>query len=230
MEQRGLLQIVLNESLGTAPKLTISQLNALSIIFSVKYTRYLLMSSLDALTGYLDHRLAPFIDDLPESQASYQHLEYAGCGSITLGSSNITGIFKKTYPGVFTKGFTLEEFQKVASHIEGSEKLILQCLRDTARFQFKAAYHEKLKSEALSLSISDADCTKLDGFWDQHLMSDTEIKADLIARSDKIARLFTVWDSTAMKFMTLTSVGIAIGHAFTRSRTGDSDNLAIWIN
>jgi hypothetical protein len=61
-------------------------------------------------------------------------------------------------------------------------------------------------------------------------MSDEEIKADLITRNEKMAKLFTVWDSTPMKHMTLTSVGIAIGHAFTRSKTGDSGNLAIWIN
>ena len=230
VEQRGLLQIVLNESLGTAPKLTGSQLNVLSIIFSMKYTRTLGMLSLERLTGYLSHRLAPFIDDLPNSEASYQHLEFTRCGSISLGSNTITSIFKIKYPGVFTKGFTWEEFHNKVSQVKGSEKLLLPCLRDISRFQFNAAYHDQLKSAALKLGISDADCTKIDGFWDQHLMSDEEIKADLIARNEKMARLFTLWDNTPMKHMTLTSVGIAIGHAFTRSKTGDSDNLAIWIN
>jgi hypothetical protein len=230
VEQRGLLQIVLNESLGTAPKLTVSQLNALSIIFSMKYTRSLGMLSLERLTGYLSHRLAPFIDDLPDSQASYQHLEFTRCGSTSLGSHTIPNIFKQKYPGVFTKGFSWNEFHNKASQIKGSEKFLLPCLRDVSRFQFNAAYHDQLKSEALKLGISDADCAKLDSFWEQYLMSDEEIKADLFARNEKMARLFTVWDDTPMKHMTLTSVGIAIGHAFSRSKTGDSDNLAIWIN
>lgn len=229
VDQRGLLQIVLNESLAVAPKLTTSQLSALSIIFSIKYTRYLRMTSLDMLKNYLEYRLAPFAKDLPKSQASYQHLEFAGCGSISIGSSSMTNIFKLTYPGVFSTGFSKEQFDSEIKQINGSEKLLIPCLRDNSLFQFNAADFKILKNMAIENGISEIEYTKIEGFWKNFLISDEELKKDLVNKNESMAIIYDVWENSPMKNMTLTSVGIAIGHAYTRSKTGDSDDLSIWI-
>ncbi len=230
VDQRGLLQIVLNESLAVAPKLTTSQLNALSIIFSLKYTRYLRMDSLDMLKYYLSHRLAPFIKDLPKGQASYQHLEFAGCGSISIGSNSITNIFKQTYPGVFTKGFPKEQFEKEIPQISSSKKLLMPCLRDNTLFQFNATNFEVLKNKTKEEGISETEYSVIEAFWKKYLIGDKELKNDLLNKNKNMATLYKEWGNSAMKSMTLTSVGIAIAHAYTRSKTGDSDDLAIWIN
>jgi len=228
--QRGLLQIVLNESLAVAPKLTTSQLSALSIIFSLKYTRYLRMTSLDMLRHYLSYRLAPFVEDLPKSRASYQHLEFTGCGSISIGSTSITNIFKQTYPGVFTRGFSREQFDNEIGKIKGAERLLIPCLRNSSLFQFNAAYFEVLKESIKKEGINGSDYSKIETFWKKFLMDDEELKNDLFSKNDKMVLLYDIWENTPMKNMTLTSVGIAIAHAYTRSKTGDSDDLSIWIN
>jgi len=230
VDQRGLLQIVLNESLAVAPKLTTSQLCALSIIFSLKYTRYLRMDSLDMLKYYLGHRLAPFAKDLPKSQASYQHLEFAGCGSISIGSLNIADALKRTYPGVFTKGFSKEQFDPEIGQIGGSEKLLTPCLRDNSLFQFNATDFELLKNKTKEAGISETEYPKIEAFWKKYLISDEELEKDLINKNEHMAIIYDIWESSPMKNMTLTSVGIAIAHAYTRSKTGDSDDLSIWIN
>jgi len=229
VDQRGLLQIVLNESIAVAPKLTSSQFSALSIMFSLRYTRYLLMTSLDMLNRYLSYRLAPFIKDLPKSRASYQHLEFAGCGSISMGSVTIAKIFKK-YPGVFTKGFTKEQFDNELAQINGCEKLLIPSLRNNDLFQFNATDFEVLKQKMSQEGINEADFSKVESFWKKYLISDEELKKDLINRNENMATLIDAWENTFMNRMTLTSVGIAIAHAYTRSKTGDSDDLSIWIN
>lgn len=230
VDQRGLLQIVLNESLAVAPKLTTSQLCALSIIFSLKYTRYLKMNSLDMLKNYIEYRLAPFAKDLPKSQASYQHLEFAGCGSISIGSSSITSIFKQTYPGVLTTGFSKEQFDGEIKQISGSEKLLTPCLRDKSLFQFNATDFEVLKNKTKENGISETEYPKIENFWKKYLISDEELKKNLINKNKSMAIIYDVWENSPMKNMSLTSVGIAIAHAYTRSKTGDSDDLSIWIN
>jgi hypothetical protein len=203
VEQRGLLQIVLNESLAVVPKLTIPQLNALSIIFSLKYAKYGIMNSLDMLKHYLSHCLTPFVTDLPKSQASYQHLEYAGCGSIPTGILSgpvvIPNIFKSKYPGVFTKGFTKEQFENNIGQIIGSEKLIIKCLRNNELLQFNVIDHETLKKATHEIGINDEDHTKIKNFWNQYIMDDEEIKNDLIHHNKNMSMLFEVWDNSPIQ-------------------------------
>jgi hypothetical protein len=42
--------------------------------------------------------------------------------------------------------------------------------------------------------------------------------------------LFETWSGSLMKNFTLTSVGIAIGHANIKRLIGEFANLSIWIN
>lgn len=230
VDQKGLLQIVLNESLAVAPKLTTSQLCALSVIFSLKYTRYLRMISLDTLKDYLAHRLAPFAKDLPKSQASYQHLEFAGCGSSGFVASGISDIFKQQYPGVFSIGFSKEQFDSEIGKISGSEKLLVPCLRDNNLFQLNVTDFEILKKQIKEKGISDSEYPIIESFWKKYLISDEDLRKDLINQNENMATIYDVWENSPMQNMTLTSVGIAIAHAYTRSKTGDSDDLSIWIN
>ncbi|WP_050749465.1 LPO_1073/Vpar_1526 family protein [Thermoanaerobacter italicus] len=56
--ERTLMQIVLNESLSVVPKLTIEQFDALSLIFLIKYTKYLDMRNIQILSAYISEEIA----------------------------------------------------------------------------------------------------------------------------------------------------------------------------
>lgn len=43
-------------------------------------------------------------------------------------------------------------------------------------------------------------------------------------------KIFETWESSAIKNFTLTSVGIAIGHANIKRLVGEFSDLSIWIN
>lgn len=60
-------------------------------------------------------------------------------------------------------------------------------------------------------------------------MRPAEIRAELIAALPWMAQLFDLWDSTPIKNLTLTSVGIALAHANMKKRTGRDFDLSIWL-
>lgn len=104
-EQRDLIQIVLNESLKTAPKLTTDQLAALSIIFIMRYSRHTAVTNHHFLGQFFDTFIMPFLDKLNKKMTCYQHLELCGCGSLSIGGFNIIENLGNIYQGLFIKGF-----------------------------------------------------------------------------------------------------------------------------
>lgn len=227
---RSILQIVLNESLQVAPKLTKNQLDVLSIIFNVKYTKYGRLVNLGSLRHYLDYRVSPFVESLMKNAACYQHLVYAGCGSISIGSAKIEEIFRKTYPGIFAKGFPESEISEILTSNPASRQMFTQCLRDPQLLQVNAIDEETIRNRAKNINLQDATTEKLVQLQNQYLMSQGEVKDYLKSAHICMEKLFDVWDNSYMKNMTLTSVGIAIGHANIRRVTKETDDLSIWIN
>lgn len=108
-EQRDILQIVLNESLNTAPKLTEAQMAILAIVFLFRYTHYNKAGNHELLGDYLDKHVAPFASKIVKNDASYQHLEFAGCGAIQIGERSLDGLIGTIYQGLFLKGFEPKE-------------------------------------------------------------------------------------------------------------------------
>jgi len=227
---RSVLQIVLNESLQTAPKLTKNQLDTLSIIFNLKYTKYLRMKNLDTLKHYLDYRISPFVESLTKSETCYQHLEYAGCGTISIGSSKLEDTFKNRYSGIFMKGFPESEITDIVANNPSSQTMFVKCLRNPLLLQVNAIDEESIEERSKKINLDRTVIDKLVQKQKQYIMEPDEIKSDLISIHPCMEKLFDVWDNSHMKSMSLTSVGIAIGHANIRRVTKETDNLSIWIN
>ncbi|MFT8710104.1 MAG: LPO_1073/Vpar_1526 family protein [Sporolactobacillus sp.] len=95
--EKPLLKLVLDEAIKVIPKLTVRQMDILSLIFAIRYINY--SAPVPPFANYYNFVLRPFVHDfgIPISNAFYQHLQYAGCISISIGSSkflpNIKGKF-----------------------------------------------------------------------------------------------------------------------------------------
>src|SRR5262245_13812868 len=100
-EQRSLLQIVLNESLNTAPKLTEDQLAILSVILFFKNGENDIVGDHEVFTNFLDRFVAPFASKIVKNLAAYRHLSFAGCGIIEHDSSDLESILYRKYQGLF---------------------------------------------------------------------------------------------------------------------------------
>ncbi len=229
-EQRDILQIVLNESLLTAPKLTESQLAILAMIFLFRYTQSFEVGNHQMFAEYLDRYVAPFASKLVKNLASYQHLEFSGSGAIGLGGSSLEGILGMTYHGLFLKGFEEKEIIDRSISIGLDQRYFVKCLNDRSKLQV-CAIDKKLLEEALEKDVILAeDRAQIHALFDLGKMSDSEIKEKCIEIRPYMSTLFETWSDSAMNKFTLTSVGIAIGHANIKRLVGELANLSIWIN
>lgn len=229
-EQRDILQIVLNESLVTAPKLTESQLAALALIFLFAYTQNYGVGNHKMLGEYLDKYAAPFVSKVVKNLACYQHLEFCGCGSIGLVKGNLESILGMTYQGQFLKGFDEKEVSDRGVSIGLDPRFFIRCLNDRSKFQVRANNKELLEEAFEEHGVTAEDRAKINALFGVGKMNDTEIKEKCIEIRSYMSVLFETWSGSTMQNFTLTSVGIAIGHANIKRLAGEFADLSIWIN
>lgn len=132
---RDIMQIVLDESLNTAPKLTEGQLAVLSVVFAFRYTQNSSINCIDSFAESFDRILKPFAALVKKNQAWCQHLEFTGCGAIALGQRRLAELLGMSYQVLFLKGIDLSdvESQGLARYIE--KGLIIRCLNEPEKYQ-----------------------------------------------------------------------------------------------
>lgn len=229
-EQRDILQIVLNESLNTAPKLTENQLAVLAVVFQFRYTQNFGIGNHQMLAEYFDKHVAPFVSKVVKNRACYQHLEFSGCGAVGLGARNLESILGEIYQGQFLKGFDAQEITDRGVTIGVDPRFFIPCLNDSLKMQVRANSKETLDKNLQANAITPADRAKISTLFDVGKMNEKEIKDKCVEIRPYMAGLFETWSESAMKNFTLTSVGIAIGHANIKRLVGEFADLSIWIN
>lgn len=227
---RTLLQIVLNESLTVAPKLTSDQLDALSLAFLIKHTRRTGMTHVDEFGRYFDKVVLPFVAGAATKTSSYQHLAFASCAAInTFLSNNIESIVRQTYPGLFQQGFTEDRLRETGFDMVLVPRIAERSSGDPALLQFSVVDNEGLTAAGEALNLAPTVIDALVSLLGATTMGDPQVKARMLDLWPACASLFEKWTSTPLTGMTLTSVGIAIAHANIQCRTGESFDLSIWI-
>lgn len=225
-DKRSLIQVVLNESLEVAPKLMPDQMDVLSLVFLIKYTIYNGMESLQGLGFYIDKFIIPFTPNLNKKMSTYQHLEFASCGNISLSELKVESKFLNKYSGFFSKGLSEEQLESIP---ENAKDMLIPCLHNVEKFQFSALNNEVLDGLLQQRSVSDEDKNRIKTLFQTERMTENEVKEYLLKLRPNLATLFDVWDNSSMKNMTLTSVGITIAHANIQRKIGEKFDLSIWI-
>jgi hypothetical protein len=229
-EQRDILQIVLNESLVTAPKLTDSHLVALAILFLFKYSQNNSIVNHEKLGEYLDKHLLPFVSKVTTKPTCYQHLEFCGCGSVQLAGRSLEDILGIRYPGLFSKGFDEAEISKLELSIGTDPRFFIPCLNDSKRLQVRALNEDQLNLSLDQNEISLDEKAKIRQLFIVSKMNENEISEKVTSVRPFMAEIFQKWRNSSLQNFTLTSVGIAIGHANIKRLIGNFTNLEVWIN
>lgn len=231
---RDLMQLVLTESLQTVPKLTDNQIAALSIRFRLAHTETYGLKNDDLFGQFLDQNIEPFIKNIPQTDIEYRHLEFAGCGSISLASGELETILGTTYQGLFMKGFdkseTVQEvWEQVPKFIE--QLILVPCLNDQTKFQISSTVtnQEKLAPWMDTLGAEDLLRNEITRLFDLRKMKGREVKEKCIGLRPYMDTLFKTWAETPLRSFNLTSVGMAIAHANIRKSLGEFADLSIWI-
>lgn len=229
-DQRDILQIVLNECLVTAPKLTDTHLAALAVVFLFKYTHSYGVGNHQTFGEYLDKHFLPFAAKLTRSRSCYQHLEFSGCGSVGLAGGALESILGNVYQGQFLKGFDEAEIANRGISVGADTRFFMPCLNDPAKLQVRANNKEVLEQFLDAQAVSPEDKAKIFQLFDIGKMSGAEIKEKVIAIRPYMTETFETWANSSLQAFSLTSVGIAIGHANIKRLIGEFSDLAIWIN
>ena len=230
VSQRNMLQIVLDESLHIAPKLTIGQLDTLTLLFLLIRTRRLNVRNFEELKAYYLTHVLPFVDNLLQDHEHYNYLEYLRCGNIRTGNyGNLEERARKTYQGFFAKGFSKEELDAEFEDSSTFQDLLISCLHDNTKLQFGVFDKNTLEVRITEKGIPQELQNKIKAFFDKSTMSNQEVKDKLLQIDGRMEKIFTVWKESPFNQFELSSVGIAIAHANYRRRTGETMDLSIWI-
>ncbi|MGL5622121.1 MAG: LPO_1073/Vpar_1526 family protein [Cetobacterium sp.] len=220
-----LKQIVLNESIDIVHKLTPAQINIISILFILNNSIRLKVVNLKTLYNYLDE-IFKFLDNkqITAVDSNIQHLNFLGCTTSTLMTSNLINRLKATYSGVFYKGFTKDSFENfIKDNSEFKDINLIPCINDNSKFQIDSVniYYD------FSKKFSKQSLDKLKNFQDSYLMSEYEIEKlvkENYSQYDFVMKIYNFYSS-----LSLTSVGIAIAIANLTQHSMEFD-LDVWIN
>jgi hypothetical protein len=229
--ERNLIQIVLNESIEVAPKLTTSQLAALSTMFLVSHTVKNGFTDLASFVVHVNDLIVKFSSQASTSEADYPHLHYSGCGSLSNVATTVEAAFSNGYPGLFCTGFTEEEVQGIDLNLEEIQGIIKPCLYDDSLLQVEGAINREIDEAGQRQNIAQQKVVRLKQLQNGKLMSQEQVRGHLLEVEPNLKQsLFDLWDHTLMKHTMLTSVGTAIAHANVKRVTGDFADLSIWIH
>lgn len=231
VSERNIHQIVLDESLAVASKLTTEQMDALTVNFLLSKTTNNSLVSLNAISLYFDTEIIPFLTELTETSSCYEHLDYVGCGSlIHVGNiHSIEQLFRLQYPGLFSKGFDESQFENEIGSVSDYAKLLMQCFHEPSKLQINAINVEVLKNNLEHNFIPHEIINKFSSLFDSSVMSNQEIKEYILKVKPETQKLFDLWEKSAISKFVLTIVGIAIAQANYRRRTGRKLELSIWV-
>ena len=228
--KRNMLQIVLDEALRIAPKLTLEQLDTLTLNFLTTQTRRLTIARLSDFNNYINTFIAPFIEGLVEDYEQLKYIEYLGLGSIRAGDwGQLENNWRETYKAMFSKGFTKEDFEIRIGQINDYAAFLIPCFHNQNYLQFNSMDVETLNERLNEKNINEDLRNKIRELYDSTTMTGQEIKDYLKLVNPLTEKLFKVWEEVSFKKLEITSVGIAIAHANYRRKTGQTMDLSIWI-
>ena len=223
---RSVQTIALNEAINAVPKLTAPQRRAIAVCFMARYTTWRGPLSLDAI--YADHikrNLVPLASDIPREVTAYQHIEYVRAGSLETGGVQLAKALQANLKPWFTRGIPPEQIPEELQAALSDERVFVPCIREDSNLQLRADF-DALPDLAAQTGYSEE---ALRGVHSIGEMAPPEVKQEVLERVPELESLFAVWDDSQLCRLTLTTVGLTIGHGYWRRITGSSAHLSNWL-
>lgn len=231
---RNRLMLSLNSAIEVAAVLTPNEFAELSLCFLLKHTLNHNVLSLDAFKEYFAIYITPLLADISREDSSYEYLEAQQCVTIVhIGQVPLGKILTTRYGGIFCNGFTLEELK---AHLPDDRKeafqdslLLTTCPHDKSKIQFNTQNREKLEELLGNFDLEESSQTSICNLFESKFWSDQDFVSKLSPVIPEFATLWEIWSTTRLRLMSLTSIGIAIGHCNLRRVCNWNADLSIWI-
>jgi len=223
-----LKRIVYDEAIATIGKLTTDQLRIITLCYLLKYTSYGGIVSWEAYKKYLDGHIKPFLG-FKNTNAEFQHIEYAGCGSIGIGSWDVLNIHRQQYSFLFLNLVEKEQIDSLNFSDEIKKEVVALDQKEDKyfiRFKNKTDLENYIKEKKIDEEIGKSFIS----IYESNIKNNDEIKKKITEETNVGKELVELWEKSSLKNLSLTSVGIAIGASYFEQITGDKIDISIWIN
>ena len=224
-----IVSIVYNEAIKTMEKLTIDQLKIIAICFILGYTMATRIDSWEELDNYFK-TLSQFLD-FKNTQTEFQHIEYAGCGSIQIGKKYIVKMLKRNYTLLFKTPIKKADVDRLslAEDLWNSigSALFSEVEDNNLTFRFRNSFDLE---DYTDQHVPDDKVSKaLLSLFNSNVLPDSEAKKEIEERTKDGSMIIDIWENSNLKHLTLTSVGIAIAATYFEEVTSEKLEIAEWI-
>ncbi len=214
--------IILSEAIKVAKNLSSNHLKILGCIYLLKQLRFAPRNVQHLLDLFQQHLLAIDINEINFNVSEFLNLEFHRCVIIApLQKKVFVPLMRETYPGIFSKGFTIEHIENILGSMSFLPKnLIVENLHDPKLLQIGIANEEDLKTFKLEQRLHDKVVKTLR----DNRMGDDEITHLIKNKSENFDLFIKNWDASAISACRLSPVGKTLGHTFLQTRI-DLPNL-----
>lgn len=232
---RDLVQIVLTESIEVAGKLTAAHIDAMSLIFVLKYSKRPGIVDSEAMRLFFKGTLEPLLSSAAGSTATFQYLEYVGCGNNSLADVRLARHLGNTYPQCFVseqpKQVILQWLRGNNEHFEILRRIGLLRVDDAADSVTILPIEKErvlafIAENSIDISIDVVD--SLYRQWAESAASSATVEK--LRAIDPGLGVLEKWFRAAPSHFTLTSVGIALAISNLKRRGAGLYRLETWVN
>jgi len=135
-----------------------------------------------------------------------------------------------TYGGLFMVGFDQSQITTIDIPESTSNELFMPCINNSQKMQVRMKNLEILKDFLAGKGLPTHIQSQITSLYENHRLSNEEIQKKCIEVRPYMSEMFDAWNNSSMKSFSMTSVGIAIGHANIKRHVGQFADLSIWIN
>jgi hypothetical protein len=186
-----------------------------------------MVNSLSTFFKYIQEEILPHVPHSIDEMSSFQHLVYTKTASIDIGEISLENIFIETYGGLFLSGYVPEKLNDV---IQKYPNFFIRCIQDQSKVQINSISRKSLDEQLSSINnMPEKDKIFIQEHFSNNLMSPNAVKDFICSNVPSSKILFSQWNDTYLKHLTLTSVGIVLGANRSKQISGTTFDMNIWI-
>lgn len=202
-DEQDIKSIVASEAISTVGKLTNNQLRILAFVFSVRYVRYAGVTSWKMLDNILKKHVMP-LSDVKVTRTDLTHIEYTGCGAISIAEAKLERIITLHYPWLSFKPILNEVFNAASPAIRAV--ILHYGTTDGSGYYFHTDVDQDWKNSLKENGVADEIIKQIEFLY----LNEDWIPL-LADRSPSAAHISQIWRSLSLPHLTLTSVGMQLG-------------------
>jgi hypothetical protein len=226
---RNRLRLALDEGLKVAPKLTVQQMDLLTLSHFRFHSLWNKPLNFESLVQAINPEFM-LVDDINilDVDEELSILEYFRLGKIssTITYKTTEEVLLETYPQFLNRGFTLEECHVPEFLVH---ELFIPCFHNAQKYQFKFASKDSLISFLREKGITEERILHISNFFNSHLFEASELPDLLKPYIPNYHKLDLMYNTTSWKQFSISKIGMAIAISNYHRRFGIRTDLSVWV-